>query len=656
MQRFGCATVIPTTTRATTCLKFGDDFELDLRAYELRDRGIPIKMKPIPMELLRFLVERRGDLVTREEIVERIWGKGVFLDTDNSINGAISRIRQVLRDKSEQPRFVQTVTGKGYRFIASVEEVSPAASPAPAAKPAPSGESLAMSEPHSSVGAMPSFRRWPFLLASSLLLVVALGFYFLRGHSPAKSQPSNHRVMLAVLPFDNLTGESSQDYFSDGMTEELITELGRLNPEHLGVIARTSVMLYKNNPKPLDQVGRDLGVEYVLEGSVRRDANRVRITAQLIQVSDQTHLWARQYDRELKDLLLVQSEIARSISDEIQTPLGDYRPTSAVTPPPLSPQEYEAHDLYLQGRYFWNKRTEDGFQQAIGYFQQAIAKDPNYAPAYAGLADTFALMSTWNEVPQNEFMPKARTAALKALEIDERSAEAHTSLGLIAEAYDYDWAGAEKEFRRAIELNPDYATAHQWYAEYLSWQGRVDEALAEAERARQLDPLSLIIAVDQGAIYYRARQYDRAIAQGRAILEMDPNLHGAQDLVFASLLQEGKFAEALVQLEAVAPRDSPWYWADKSYLCARWGRTAEAEHAQAKMEEFVSKLGLNPTWIFVVAYANTQKKDKVITLLDEGFVQHSYNFAGLKVDPVYDPLRGDPRFQDLLRRLGLAQQ
>ena len=650
--------MIPTSTRATHILRFGDDFELDLRAYQLRDGGIPIKMKPIPMEVLLLLIERRGELVTREEIVERIWGKGVFLDTDNSINGAVSRIRQVLRDKSEQPRFVQTVTGKGYRFVAPVEEVSPPASVAAAVEAAVEPESLPETATVSaSKGRRVLWWRWRFLLATSFLAVVASGVYFLRGNSFAKPQPFNHRVMLAVLPFDNLTGDSAQDYFSDGMTEELITELGRLNPEHLGVIARTSVMLYKNSPKPLDQVGRELSVQYVLEGSVRRDASRVRITAQLIQVSDQTHLWARQYDRELKDLLLVQSEIARSISDEIQTTLGNHQPTPPVERSSLSPQEYEAHDLYLQGRYFWNKRTSEGFQQATSFFQQAIAKDPNYAPAYAGLADTFALMSTWNEVPQQEFMPKARTAALKALQIDETSAEAHTSLGLIAEAYDYDWPRAEKEFRRAIELNPDYATAHQWYAEFLSWQGRFDEALAESERARQLDPLSLIIATDHGAIYYRARQYDRAIAQARAVLEMDPHLSGAQNLVFVCLLQEGKFTEALDQLEAMGgPRDSPWYWANRAYLYSHWGRTTEAQHAQAKLEEFVPKLGPNRTWVFVLAYANTQKKDKVISLLDESFVHRSYNFAGLKVDPVYDPLRNDPRFQDLLRRLRLADQ
>jgi len=626
-------------------IKLGEDFELDANSYELRRSGRLLRLERIPTEILVFLVEQPGQLVSREEIAERVWGKDAFLDTDNSINGAIRKIRQVLKDDPDDPRFIQTVTGRGYRLIAPVQ---PVAEPPSAAAVTSEPESTALSSASSS-------HRWPIIIGLCILIAAILGTWLFTSLR-ARAHSSAGRVMLAVLPFENLTGDPSQEYFSDGMTEELITELGRLNPEHLGVIARTSVMLYKNNPKSLDQVGRELGVQYVLEGSVRRDASRVRITAQLIQVKDQTPLWARQYDRELKDLLLVQGEIARGISDEIQTLLGEHRPTAPVTQPPLSPREYEAHDLYLQGRYFWNKRTEEGFQQAAGYFQQAIAKDPNYAPAYAGLADTFALMSTWGVVPQQEFMPKARSAALQALGIDERSAEAHTSLGLIAEAYDYDWPKAEKEFRRAIELDPHYATAHHWYAEYLSWQGRVDEALAEAEHARQLDPLSLIIAVDQGAIYYRARQYDRAIAQARAILEMDPQLPGARNLLFVCLLQEGKFTEALDQLDLSLPPDSPWYWANRAYLEAHWGRATEARHAQAKLEEFAPKLGAHLAWAYVLAYADTERKDQIITSLDEAVAQHSYNFAGLKVDPVYDPLRNERRFQDLLRRLGLAPQ
>ena len=313
--------------------------------------------------------------------------------------------------------------------------------------------------------------------------------------------------MLAVLPFENFTGDAGQEYFSDGLTEEMISQLGDLNPGHLGVIARTSVMHYKHSQESIAQIGKDLGVQYVIEGSVRRDSERVRITAQLIQIKDQSHVWAREYDRDLGHLLELQSEVAREVANEIEFSLSGRRPIEATrnaAAPVLGAKSYEAYDLYLKGRYFWNKRTAEGFRQAADYFQQAIDKDPNYGRAYAGLADTFSLMSAWYLGPQNELMPKARTAALRALELDESLAEAHASLALIRENYDYDWSGSEKEFRRAIQLGPQYATAHQWYAEFLSWQGRFEEAFAESDQAQatgsiisdhyqrlRIDPVSL---------------------------------------------------------------------------------------------------------------------------------------------------------------------
>jgi TolB-like protein/DNA-binding winged helix-turn-helix (wHTH) protein len=517
-------------TPSSPRFRFGDGYELDLGAYELRRDGRALRLSRIPMEVLRLLLEQRGNLVTREAIIERIWGREVFVDTDNSINAAVRKIRQVLKDDADEPHFIQTVPAKGYRFVAAVAEVGRSPENSSAGREAaadvirkPAGIAPDKIGPEqagfAAVGESPADAKTPRLLrwatgsAIALLMVTAIGIYSGWFRRQA-SVPPPTRVLLAVLPFENLTGDP-QEYFSDGLTEEMITELGRLDPEHLGVIGRTSVMLYKQNPKPLDQIGRDLGVQYILEGSVRRDSGNVRITAQLIQVRDQTHVWARQYDRELRNLLAVQAEIAQEVTDEITLTLGDRRAATANhSSVARAATSYEAYDLYLEGRYFWNKRTEAGFKQAAEYFQQAIAKDPNYAQAYAGLADTFGLMSTWYIAPQGEFMPKARAAALKALELDDSLAEAHTSLALIAENYDYDWQTAEKEFRRAIQLNPDYPTAHQWYAESLAWQGRFDEAVAEIERARRLDPMSLIIARDYSKILYYSRQYERAITQG----------------------------------------------------------------------------------------------------------------------------------------------
>jgi TolB-like protein/Tfp pilus assembly protein PilF len=463
----------------------------------------------------------------------------------------------------------------------------------------------------------------------------------------------NTRVVLAVLPFENLTGDPSQDYFSDGLTEEMIAQLGRLDMDHLGVIARTSVMHYKRSQAPLEQIGRELGAQYALEGSVRRDVDDIRITAQLIQVKDQMHLWARQYDRQPSGLLTLQTEIAQEVADEILIVLGQPKRMPPGQLPPPSPNAYEAYDLYLKGRYFWNKRTQQGFEQAAEYFQQAIAKDPNYARAYAGLADTFALMSTWRQVPQNDYMPKARAAALKALQIDDSLAEAHASLALIAENYDYDWQTAEKEFRRAIQLDPSYATAHQWYAECLSFEGRFDEALAESERARLLDPLSLIIATDHGAILYYSRQYDRAIEQFRGVLEMEPNFSHAH-MVISAYVQAGRFADALADIENEQRRlgsDSPYAWASQVYVYGRWGRRVEAQHALKKFEQSLRDFPGDQTGLLLTVYAGMNRSNEAIALLQKASSEHSNAVIALKVDPMYDPLRSDPRFQDLQHRV-----
>ena len=626
-------------------LGFGEDFELDRRAYELRRGGHVLKLERIPTELLLLLVEHRDSIVTREQIVERIWGPGVFLDTDNSINGAIRKIRQVLRDDPERPRFIQTVTGKGYRFVAPVSE-------------APAEPQIPATEPEPVVGVPPTAsarRPWAIPIGITVALMVVLGGWQVWSHYRASPKPAGGRLMLAVLPFENLTGDAGQEYFSDGLTEEMITQLGRMDPQRLGVIARTSVMPYKHSSQHMDRIARDLGVQYVLEGSVRRDADRVRITAQLIRASDQTHLWAREYDRGLKDLLLLQGEIAQEVADEIQLMLADNHKPAAARPLALSLASFEAYDLYLRGRYHWNQRTVQGFQQAVECFEQAIAKDQNYARAYAGLADSYALMSSYYLAPPKEVMPKARTAALKALQIDDGLAEAHTSLALIAENYDWDWQTSEKEYRRAIQLDPNYATAHHWYAESLAFRGRFDEALEESERARHLDPLSLIIAADRGAILYFSRQYDKAIEQFRAVLDMEPNLPRAH-LIVGAYAEKGRFADALTHIGSWRRiQDGPWIWSMEVYIYGRSGQPMKAQQVLAKLERWSRHSELGSTPILATAYVGVDNKDEAIAWLQKGYEEHSNALTSLKVDPIYDPLRADPRFQDLLRRVGRAQ-
>jgi TolB-like protein/DNA-binding winged helix-turn-helix (wHTH) protein/Tfp pilus assembly protein PilF len=502
--------------RPAQVLRFGV-FEANLSARELRKHGIRVRLAGQPFAILAMLLEKPGEVVTREEMQRRLWASDTFVDFEHSLNSAIKKLRAALSDTPDNSRYIETLPRVGYRFIAPVQEVSEKGHAA-ANAPIAADRGVVLPEVEKS-----SHRRWPILPGIAIALLGAVGAYFQWSHFWLRTQQTSERLMLAVLPFENLTGDAGQEYFSDGMTEEMIAQLGRLDPERLGVIARTSVMHYKHSQEQLDRIGRELGVQYVMEGSVRRDGDKVRISAQLIQMKDQTRLWARQYDRELSSLLALQGEIAQEIADEIQLTLGEHKRIDIAHQASLPPKTSEAYDLYLKGQYFWNKRTPQGFEQAIECFQQAIAKDPNYARAYAGMADSYALLGGYTLAPQAEFMLKARAAALRALEIDESLPEAHTALALIVQNYDWDWQTAEKEYRRAIELNPNYATAHHWYAEHLTWLGRFDEAFRESERARQLDPLSMIIAADNGVILYSSRQYDRAIEKFRSVLAMEPN-------------------------------------------------------------------------------------------------------------------------------------
>lgn len=626
-------------------IRFGEDFEFDLHAYRLRRSGRVLKLERIPAEVLAVLIEHRGEVVTREHLVEKIWGKGTFLDTDNSINGAIRKVRLALKDDPEVPRFIQTITGKGYRFISPVADSE---IPGPVAVPDLPPPQLVPAADNEPI-------RWRLLLPLGILilLIAAWGVYSPRYRARVHPATPSGRAMLAVLPFENLTGDASQDYFSDGLTEEMIAQLGDLDPQHLGVIARTSVMQYKHSSKALDQIGHELGVQYALEGSVRRDSGKLRINARLIQLKDQTHLWTRQYDREPGSLLALQGEIAKEIAEEIQLKIGVHEPINSGQASLLSDKASEAYVLYLKGLYFCNKRTVLGLQQAIRYFQQAIDKDHADAKAYAGLAQAYALMGGYNVMPPTESMPKARAAARRALQLDERLPEAHAALAVIAQNYDWDWATANKEYRRAIQLNPNYATGHHWYAECLALQGRFDEAFPEIESAHQLDPLSLSIGADYGAILYFARQYDRAIEQFRAVLEMEPNFPRARMVVWA-YIQKGRFAEALTDAEAWhTSDDSAWGWAITAYAAGRAGDSAKAKLALQQLRRFEGHSGFDSLSL-AIAYLGMGDNDKALTWLEKAHRERSGSLSALKVDPTYDPLRGDPRFQQLLRRIGLA--
>lgn len=617
-------------------------YEVRTGTRQLYKGGLQLKLRPQPFLVLEMLVRRPGEVVSRDELRQALWSNETFVDFEHGLNTSIKELRRALCDSASKPKYIETIPRVGYRLIARVlithvEKAEPRAiSVEPASIPAeiPLGHSGA---------------RWAAILIAALLTIGVAWFLMGRLRRQAANPVSGDFTKLAVLPFENLTGDVTQDYLSDGLTEEMIAQLGRLGPGRLSVIARTSVMHYKHTQERVDQIGAELGVDYVLEGSVRREGNRVRVSAQLIRVKDQTHTWARQYDRDLTNLLQLQGEIAQEIADEMQVTFENRRPPSREL---LSEQQSQAYDLYLEGLYFWNKRTVEDFRRAIGYFEQAIVKDPTHASSYAGLADCYALIGGYSAEPLAEYMVKARAAALRALELNPNLPEAHTALAVIVQNYDRDWQTAGDEFRRAIALNPSYATGHQWYAEHLGYLGRFDEAFQEMERARQLDPLALIIVNDTATLLLYSRQYDRAIEKCRSVLEMDPARVGCLARAYAAA---GRYAEAAAIYEPLrgTGANQASVWSQLAYLYGRSGKPADARHALEELKRYYKPERSDPS-VFVDAYIGLGDKDRAFEWLEKAYSQHSNVITMLKVDPIYDPLRDDPRFTNLMRRAGFA--
>jgi len=508
-------------------------------------------------------------------------------------------------------------------------------------------------------------RRWAWGLGIPVVALLVLGAVLiglnvaglrarlmsLVGASVSRRSASLPRIeSLAVLPLANLSGDPEQEYFSDGMTEELITNLGKISA--LRVISRTSVMRYKKTEKPLPQIARELGVDGIVEGSVLRVGGRVRITAQLIQAEQERHLWAESYERELRDILALQSEVARAIASEIRLKLTPQEQTRLASARPVNPEAYE---LYLKGRYQWNKRTEEGLKKSLEYFQQAIRVDPSYALAYSGVADCYEVLANNAFVLGTEAYPKARVAALKALELDDSLAEAHTSLAMVFFDYEWDREGAQREFRRAIELNPGYATAHHWYALTLAWVGRADEAIREIEQARRLDPLSARINTNVGLVLYLARQYDRAILELRRALELEPNAPTAHNILGRTYLQKGMNQEALAEMQkgvSLTPGDPPDL-PGLAYAYAVTGKRGEALKILGRLKGLSKRRYISPHLIAKI-YVGLGEKEEAFAWLQKAYEVRDGQMDSLKVDAVLDPLRSDPRFQDLLRRMNFA--
>jgi len=643
--------------RPTSVVRFGT-YEVSLQSGEVRKAGLRIRVQQQPLKLLEILLERPGEVVTREELRSRVWSDESFGDFDQAVNIAIGKLRSALGDSAENPRFIETLPKRGYRFIADVSVVDADAHPKrpeSAAGDLPeSQEKKTEPEPkvHDAGLALAPKRRLRsalrVMIASALVVSLTIIFVvLLRSRGPA---PTGIRS-LAVLPLENLSADASQNYFADGMTDELITDLAQISA--LRVISRTSVMVYKGARKPLPQIARELNVDAVVEGTVLRSGDQVRITAQLIEASTDKHLWSQSYKGELRDSLALQNTVARAIADQIRINLTPQEQAALKNVKVVNPQAYES---YLKGRYFWNKRTSDGLKVALAYFNQAIEEDPKYAQAYSGLADTYALLGDWQYavMTPKEAFPKAKAAAIKALELDNALGEAHNSLAFVLDAFDWDFDAAGREFRRAIELNPGYATAHHWYAWHLSVLGRFDEAIGEMRKAENLDPLSLIINADVAELLVIAHSYDDSIRQSRKTIEMDPNFALAHNQLGQAYLQKHMYSEAVAELQQAVQLsgDSPTCIANLARAYVASVKRSEAIRLLNDLKKRSIHGYSNGSEIATI-YASLGDKEQAMNWLEKGY-EERFN-PGVLLRPGFDPLRSDSRFQNLVHRIGLPE-
>jgi TolB-like protein/DNA-binding winged helix-turn-helix (wHTH) protein len=611
-----------------------------LRAGELRSGDYHVILPEKPLQILSALLERPGELVTRDELIKRLWPTGTFVDFNLGLNKAVNRLREALRDSAEKSRFIETVPKRGYRLIV---DVSPGAG-------TPS-ESEAGLSPHASYTRV-GIKSWAASLtaALALLAITALVFHYARVHRTASTiQPQIRSI--AVLPLENVSGDPTQDYFADGITDELTTELGKIR--ELRVVSRTSVMHYKDVHAALPQIARELSVDAVVEGTVLHTGKRVRITAQLIDASTDKHLWAESYEGDAGDVLAIQDEVATSIANQIRIQLTPEERAVLSSSQLVNP---ESHEAYLKGRYMWAQRTPDALRKSIQYFNDAIQKDPNYALAYAGLADTYGVMSDHDVSYPAEAYPKAKAAALKALEIDDTLAEAHAALGRIEWGYDWDAARAEKEFLRAIQLNPSDSKAHQWYSDLLSEQGRADEGIREAKRALDLDPLSVAIPLKLGDAYYFAHRYDEAIEQGRSAADLHPSASDSHQSLAIYYLAKKMYAPFLTEAQLWLKLSGEESGTEAAAAIGRIDAAHYSEALRIMIDQAVAERKVAYSSAVWIAYLCAERGDKDQTFywLEKAYDERDDSIRCINVDPGFDAFHSDPRFQDLLRRVRLT--
>ena len=658
--------------------EFGS-FRLDPAEHVLLRDGEPVPLRPKEFAVLLALVGNHRHVLTKDELLEAVW-PGQFIEEGN-LNRQISTLRRVLGDTSDEPQYVQTIPKVGYRFVANVREiVHPSAGiverelrdqssdvvierrtvarivteeddeARDIRELAPVSEPDGISDNGKKESRINRSQRLALGIIGISLVTLTLAITY--PWSSRKSDRSNAALgvrSLAVLPFKPI-GAEEDEYLGLGMADALITKLS--NIREINVRPTSAVRKYSaQNQEPV-AAGRELGVEAVIEGSVQRVGERIRVTIQLVSVRDGAPLWAEKFDEHFTNIFAVQDRISEQVARSLTLSLSG-------TEKQLLTKHYtensEAYQLYLKGRYFWNKRTVEGLRKGISYFNEAVEKDPSYALAYVGLADSYSLLSDYGGLPPKEAYPQAKRAAMRAVELDERVAEAHATLAYIKTGYDWDWPGAEEGFRRAIELNPNYETAHQWYAEYLSGMGRHQEAIAEIRRAREINPLSLIINAVEVSVLCIAREYDQGISQGQKALEMDPHFAEVYGYLKRCYDQKGMYKEAIAAHQMrrkLAGLDAEESAALREAAAATSARVYWQKRLEQEVEE--SKRELSGGFEMAEIFAQLGEKDQAFAWLERAYEERSFMMLYLKVAPNLDPLRSDPRFADLLRRVGLT--
>ncbi|HLN97062.1 MAG TPA: winged helix-turn-helix domain-containing protein [Pyrinomonadaceae bacterium] len=665
-------------------------FRVDVLRRLLLREGNQVRLPAKAFEILLVLLEGKGRLVEKDELMRKVWPDSVVEENNLTVN--MSALRRSLAESPGEHRYVVTVPGRGYQFVADVrqhggdevleneQEALPdqgavisaerdsgngeaeafsqngnwgsISGPAPVVMAQTNGvasQTHTLSSAEYIGGEIRQHKHGVLLFLAAMLATTIIVSYlvysrYLAGHSKAGI------TSIAVLPFANKTGDPDAEYLSDGISDSLINSLSQV--PGLRVIARSSSFKYKGKEVDIQEVARALGVDEVLTGRVLQRGDGLIISVELVNASDKTQMWGEQYDRKMSDLLATQREIALEIVERLKLKVSgeEKGPAKHYT------ESNEAYQLYLKGRFYWNKRTAEALRKGIEYFNQAIDKDPRFALAYAGLADCYVVPG--NRLPPREAMPKAKAAAIRALELDETLAEAHASLGRVFAAYDWDWTGAEREYKRAIELNPRYATVHQWYGGYLSLMGRSNEAIAERKRALELEPLSLVINFELGLAFYYARDYDRAIEQFQKTLELDQSFPPAYNFLPAVYEQNGMYSEAIAEFKKgiplVAGSEGTLAKAGLGHVYAVTGKKGDARTLIDELKQLSAKEYLPATSVALI-YAGLDEKDQAFAWLDKGYEERAFQMQWIKLDPRWDSLRSDPRFKDLMRRMGFAQ-